>query len=47
MDNEQYLARTQYGPRAEYGLVQRTPEDLVFVALKAVEIYLALAKRSA
>jgi predicted transcriptional regulator len=31
----------------EHGLVQRTPEDQVFVPFESVEIHLALAKRAA
>jgi predicted transcriptional regulator len=31
----------------EHGLVQRTPEDLIFVPFEAVEIHLALFKRTA
>lgn len=31
----------------EHGLVQRTPEDLVFVPFESVEIHLALFKRAA
>jgi predicted transcriptional regulator len=34
------------GKLEEHGLVQRTPEELVFVPFEAVEIHLALAKRS-
>jgi predicted transcriptional regulator len=38
---------TDVGKLEEHGLVQRTPEDLVFVPFEAVEIHLALAKRPA
>ena len=31
----------------EHGLVQRTPEDAVFVPFESVEIHLALSKRTA
>jgi len=38
---------TDIGKLEEHGLVQRTPEDLVFVPFSEVEIHLALAKRAA
>jgi predicted transcriptional regulator len=38
---------TDIGKLEEHGLVQRTPEDLVFVPFDEVEIHLALAKRAA
>jgi predicted transcriptional regulator len=38
---------TDMGKLEEHGLVQRTPEDLVFVSFDSVEIHMALCKRAA
>jgi predicted transcriptional regulator len=38
---------TDIGKLEEHGLVQRTPEDLVFVPFESVEIHLALFKKAA
>ena len=38
---------TDIGKLEEHGLVQRTPEDTVFVPFESVEIHLALFKRAA
>ncbi len=38
---------TDIGKLEEHGLVQRTPQDLVFVPFDSVEIHLALFKRAA
>ena len=38
---------TDIGKLEEHGLVQRTPEDMVFVPFESVEIHLALFKRAA
>lgn len=38
---------TDIGKLEEHGLVQRAPDDLVFVPFEAVEIHLALVKKAA
>ena len=38
---------TDIGKLEEHGLVQRTPEDTVFVPFESVEIHLALVKQAA
>ncbi len=38
---------TDIGKLEEHGMVQRTPDDTVFVPFESVEIHLALAKQAA
>lgn len=47
VDRNYSNVHTDIGKLEEHGLVQRTPEDLVFVPFESVEIHLALFKKAA